>query len=102
MPTSRLAAAVLASALASPAAVAPENYTLDPYHTCPGFSIDYVQFGAMSGRFNRSSGRFTLDRAATTGAVEVTIEASSIAAGAPRYWMTPPPRQTSPRYRTTD
>ena len=102
MPMSRLAAAVLASALALPAAAAPENYTLDPYHTYPGFSIDYMQFGAMSGRFNRPSGRFTLDRAARTGAAKVTIDASSIAAGAPRYWMTPPPRQTSPRYRTTD
>jgi polyisoprenoid-binding protein YceI len=78
---SRLAVALLVSALALPAAAAPENYTLDPYHTYPGFSIDYMQFGAMSGRFNKSSGKFIVDRAAKTGSVDLIIDTASIDTG---------------------
>jgi polyisoprenoid-binding protein YceI len=78
---SRLALAVLASTLALPVAAAPENYTLDAYHTYPSFNVDYMQFGAMSGRFNKSSGKFSVDRAAKVGAVELVIETASIDTG---------------------
>lgn len=63
------------------AAAAPENYTLDPYHTYPVFKVDHLGLSTMTGRFDKSSGKFTIDRVAKTGSVELVIETSSITTG---------------------
>ena len=58
---------------------APVNYTLDPDHTHPAFEVDH--FGGLSvwrGNFKKSTGKVTLDAAAKTGTVEVTIDTASI------------------------
>lgn len=76
-----LVAAVLAVA-AFPAVAAPVTYNLDPTHTYPSFEADH--FGGTSvwrGKFTKSSGTVVLDRAAKTGTVDVTIDASSIDTG---------------------
>lgn len=72
----RVLLAVLASFDASAAA---EHYTIDPNHTYPSFEAPHI--GGISfwrGKFDRSSGTVTLDRAAKTGAVDITIDATSI------------------------
>lgn len=73
----------LAALLAAPAAAlaAPEAYTIDPYHTYPNFTVDHLGVSTMYGRFDRSSGKVTLDRAAKSGAIDITIEAASINTG---------------------
>ena len=75
---SRLALALLSLALPLAAAAAPESYILDPYHTYPNFAIDHLGFSTIYGRFDRSSGKFILDRAAKTGSLELVVETASI------------------------
>ncbi|SDC29198.1 YceI family protein [Paraburkholderia lycopersici] len=86
MKTTIIAAAVVAAsfaaAVATPALAAATTYNLDPTHTYPSFEADH--FGGVSvwrGKFTKSSGTVTLDRAAKTGTVDVTIDASSIDTG---------------------
>jgi polyisoprenoid-binding protein YceI len=68
---------------AGPAAVAePVSYDVDPEHTYPSFEADH--FGGMSvwrGKFNKTSGKITLDGAAKTGTVDITIDVASVDTG---------------------
>lgn len=76
-----LFAALSVTALGS-AIAAPTTYNLDPTHTYPSFAADH--FGGIStwrGKFTKSSGTVTLDRAAKTGTVDVTIDAGSVDTG---------------------
>jgi polyisoprenoid-binding protein YceI len=75
----RRAAAVALMAIAVSAVAAPEKYNIDSGHTFPSFEADHN--GGMSlwrGKFNSSSGSITLDTAAKTGSVDVTIQMASI------------------------
>jgi polyisoprenoid-binding protein YceI len=66
-------------AVAASATAAPEKYNIDPDHTFPAFEADHM--GGLSlwrGKFNSSSGSVTLDTAAKTGSVDVTIKMASI------------------------
>jgi polyisoprenoid-binding protein YceI len=78
---SRIAIALLAAAFALPASASPENYTLDPYHTYPNFMVEHWGLSMMHGRFDKTTGKFSFDRAAKTGAVEMTIETASVTTG---------------------
>ena len=71
-----VAAAVPLSALA-----AVENYNVDPYHTFANFSVDHLGLATMQGRFDKNSGKFSIDRAAKTGAVEFNVETASVTTG---------------------
>lgn len=65
--------------LAASATAAPEKFNIDPQHTYPAFEADHM--GGLSlwrGKFNRTSGSVTLDTAAKTGSVEVTVDMASI------------------------
>lgn len=73
--------ALLGFALPLAALAAPENYTLDPTHTYPHFEVDHLGVSTMRGMFTRSAGKFTIDRAAKAGSVELTVETASIATG---------------------
>lgn len=73
--------AALAAALPVAASAAPENYTLDPSHTFPYFEVDHLGVSTVRGMFRKTAGKFTLDRAARTGSVELTIDAASIDTG---------------------
>lgn len=76
-----LAAGALAASL-SFNAMAADTYQLDPTHTYPSFETDH--FGGISiwrGKFKKSSGVVTLDRAAKTGTVDVTIDMKSVDIG---------------------
>jgi polyisoprenoid-binding protein YceI len=58
---------------------APQTYTIDPTHTYPSFEADHM--GGMSvwrGKFRSSSGTVTLDTAAQTGDVDITVDPASI------------------------
>lgn len=71
----------LAAALPIFASAAPENYALDPYHTYPGFMVEHWGLSMMHGQFDKSSGKFSFDRAAKTGSVELTIDTASLTTG---------------------
>ena len=58
---------------------APATYNIDPAHTYPTFEADHL--GGLSfwrGKINSSSGTITLDKAAGTGTVEVTMDMKTI------------------------
>jgi polyisoprenoid-binding protein YceI len=63
------------------AAAAPETFTVDPFHTYPSFAVDHLGMAIIYGRFGKTSGKFTIDRAAKTGSVDVVVEAASIDTG---------------------
>ncbi len=69
------------AAVSAPALAAPAGYTIDPNHTFPVFEVDHLGFSTQRGRFNKTSGRITLDTAARQGSVDVTIDAASIDMG---------------------
>ncbi len=63
------------------AAQASETYTIDPPHTFAHFTVNHLGFSTMHGRFDKSSGKATLDMAAKTGSVEISIESASVSTG---------------------
>jgi polyisoprenoid-binding protein YceI len=71
----------LALAMPLAAVCAPESYTLDPFHTYPHFAVDHLGVSTLWGRFERTTGKFTLDRAARTGSLELTVETASLSTG---------------------
>ncbi len=77
---SKLAVALMA-ALPVVAFAAPESYTMDPYHTYPQFEVDHLGFSKMRGRFDKSAGKFTIDKAAKTGSLELTVQTASLTTG---------------------
>ena len=84
MTKTALAAAMLT--LAAGYAVAdPVTYQIDPAHTYPSFETDH--FAGMSvwrGKFDHTSGTIVLDKAKSTGTVDVTVDATSIDFGMPK------------------
>ncbi len=74
---------IIAAALATPlAAIAQaENYVIDPFHTVPYFEVDHLQTATMRGRFDRATGKFSIDRAAKTGSVELEIPTATVNTG---------------------
>ncbi len=75
------AIALLLAASLPLAAHAAESYTVDPMHTYALFSVSHFGFSTMHGRFDKSSGKVTLDRAARNGTVDITIDAASVSTG---------------------
>jgi polyisoprenoid-binding protein YceI len=76
------AAGALVAAASFNAMAAEVTYQLDPAHTSPSFEADH--FGGIStwrGKFTKSSGTVTLDRATQKGTLEATIDMTSIDIG---------------------
>jgi polyisoprenoid-binding protein YceI len=73
----QLLIAALMTACAAPAFAA-DTYTIDPKHTYPSFEADHKGLSILRGKFTRNSGTITLDRAAKTGSMDITVDASSI------------------------
>lgn len=60
------------------ASAAPATYAIDSNHTYPSFEADH--FGGLSvwrGKFNKTTGTVTLDKAAGTGSVDVVVDMAS-------------------------
>jgi polyisoprenoid-binding protein YceI len=75
------AALLICASLPLSAQAASETYKVDPAHTYPHFSISHLGFSTMHGRFDDTSGSITLDRAAKTGSVDMTIKTRSLSTG---------------------
>lgn len=79
---------MIAIALASSvtlSAFAADSYTIDPNHTFPVFEVNHLGYTMQHGRFNKSSGKITLDMAAKSGSVDLTIETTSLDMGFPLW-----------------
>ena len=74
-----LAAAALCAPLLARAQAA--TYVLDPSHTQVTFEVLHLGTSTLRGRFNRIEGHVTLDRAARSGDVQITVDTSSVSTG---------------------
>ena len=72
-----LLALILACPLA-PALAAPERFDIETHHTYPSLEMPHMGLSIWRGKFNKSSGTVTLDRAARTGTVEIVVDTGSI------------------------
>lgn len=81
----KLATLAIAAALSSAAFAAPETYTIEGTHTYPRFEYSHFGYSTQLSRFDKTSGTITLDRAAKTGSVDVTIDATSVDSGYPLF-----------------
>jgi len=77
----QLVAGFFAAALPLAAAAQTESYTIDPYHTVPYFEVDHLGFATMRGRFDRATGKLTIDHAAKTGSIDITIPTATVNTG---------------------
>jgi polyisoprenoid-binding protein YceI len=72
---------VLALALPFAAVANPENYTIDATHSYAYFEVEHLGVSNQRGRFDRTSGKFVMDRVAKSGSVELNIESASVSTG---------------------
>lgn len=77
----RLALLSLVTLFSTPALAAPETYTIDENHTLPRFSYNHFGYSTQLSRFDKASGKITIDREKKSGTVEVTIDTTSINTG---------------------
>lgn len=70
-----------AGIVAAPAFAAPETFVIDNNHTFPRFEYNHFGYSTQQSRFNKTSGTITLDRAAKSGVVDVTIDSKSVDTG---------------------
>ena len=79
MKLKNLTLALIAAASASFAVAAPVTYNIEPNHTYPSFEADHMGgLSILRGKFTKTSGTITLDRAAKTGSVDIVVDASSL------------------------
>jgi polyisoprenoid-binding protein YceI len=74
-----IAAACLAAI--GTAQAAPATYAIDPTHTFANFEILHFGTSTYRGRFDKKEGSVTIDTAAKTGKVELTIDLNSVSTG---------------------
>lgn len=55
-----------------------QNYKIDPAHTYPSFEADHKGISVWRGKFTKTEGTVSLDRAAKTGSLNITIDANSL------------------------
>lgn len=65
-------------------ASAQETYVVDPVHSQPQYEARHIGFALQHGNFGKLTGKVTLDRTAKTGAVDLTIDATTIRSNDPR------------------
>ena len=75
---SKTLAVLCLAALPLAAVAAPDSYTIDPIHSHVGFALDHLGISMIHGRFDKFSGKFTVDRAAKTGSIDLAVEAASV------------------------
>ncbi|MBV8666077.1 MAG: polyisoprenoid-binding protein [Burkholderiaceae bacterium] len=80
----KLAALVLA-ALPVAAFAAPETFVIDSNHSMPRFAYSHMGFSQQESRFDKLTGTITIDRAAKTGSVDVSIDTKTVDSGFPTF-----------------
>lgn len=79
---SKVIVGLIAAVLPLAAAAAPETYTADPLHTFPHFEVGHLGgYSNLRGRFDKTAATFTIDRAAKTASIEITVQTASVSSG---------------------
>jgi len=81
----KLAALAIAASFSAAVFAAPETYMIDGAHTMPRFEYSHMGFSEQLSRFDKAAGSVTIDRAAKTGSVDVTIDAKSVNTGSTQF-----------------
>ena len=76
------AAATLATGIAQ---AEPASYAIDPTHTFVTFEISHFGAAMNRGRFDKKEGSVQLDKAAKSGKVEISFDATSVNTGTPAF-----------------
>ncbi len=77
----KLLAFIAAAGFSLAAVAAPETYVLDNTHTASRFEYSHFGYSTQQSRFDNTSGKIVIDRAAQTGSVDVVIDAKSVNTG---------------------
>jgi len=75
---------IAATAAALPALAEVERYGVDPRHTFPSYEVLHNGLSLQRGRFNKTTGKITLDPQAKTGSADIVIDATSVSTGVER------------------
>ncbi len=75
----------IAATFSTAALAAPETYVIEGTHTLPRFSYDHHGYSTQLSRFDKTTGKITIDRAAKTGSVDITIDTTSVNTGYPLF-----------------
>jgi len=75
---------IAATVFALPAIAEVERYTVDSRHTFPAFEVGHNGLSFQRGRFNKTTGKITIDPQAKSGSADIVIEAASISTGVER------------------
>ena len=76
---------VLAMLAPLAAAHAADVYNIDPNHTSATFQFKHLGFSTFTAKFAKTSGTVSLDPAAKTGSADITIDATSVTTGVPKF-----------------
>ena len=80
--TARLLVPLALLAAATPAAQAQSaSYEIDRAHTYVTWEVNHQNTSTLRGRFDKTSGRITLNLAARSGRAEITVDMGSISSG---------------------
>ena len=77
--------AVAAATVMTAGAAQAATYAIDPTHTFVTFEISHFGATTNRGRFDKKQGTVEFDRAAKTGKVDITIDATSVNTGTPPF-----------------
>lgn len=77
----KIALLLAAFGVSGAALAAPVTYIIDNSHTMPRFEYSHLGYSIQSSKFDKTSGKITLDREAKSGSVDVTIDAKSVNTG---------------------
>lgn len=77
-PLRKTALGLAAGMLSMAALAAPATYTIESNHTYPSFEAPHMGVSWWRGKFNKTSGKVTLDKEAKAGSVDITIDTKSI------------------------
>lgn len=76
--------AALIAGISTPVLARAENFTVDPDHTYPSLEFSHMGISVWRGKFNKTTGKITLDVAARTGSADIRVDTASIDFGLDR------------------
>jgi polyisoprenoid-binding protein YceI len=77
----KFALVLLGGLFVMPAAAAPDTFVIDMPHSFSNFEVGHLGINWIHGRFNKTSGKITLDRAAKQGSIQAEIDVTSVDTG---------------------
>ena len=77
----KIIALAVAASFSSAAFAASETYNIEPTHSMARFEYSHLGYSMQLSRFDKTSGKITLDRATKTGSADIVIDTKSVNTG---------------------